>query len=286
MKTRTLNEDAINLEIEDRVVRLHTRMRRKKRARVIWARVIATLMFMLLFSCIFLLNSEIFQIKDIRVNGNQRVSQDEAIKLSGIQDGENMLSFRAGRVEAAVAKHPLVTYVKVSRRLPSKIIVSIRERRPYAYVKSGKTYYLIDAEKVVLERDNVARYRSLKLLHTSVVEPVDVGRKLDFPYDEKLHDFFEVAKKSMNEIYSDVHFRSSGITVDLNNGAYVLLGSGDKLKRKLELLPLLVKSLDGAGQHYAGINLRNMETPTFIQGEPGDKQDRADADAGEKAVHE
>lgn len=253
-----------------KVVKLRTSMRRRKRARVIWSRVAILVFFMLLFSSVFMLNSEMFEIKEIDVNGCVRVSEERVLRASGLKAGENMLAFRASQLKSAVGDIPLVKSVTVKRKVPSRIVITITERQPYAYVRTRNVFYMIDAEQVVLEIGGVARNSSLRMIHSDGVEPAEVGRRLEFPYDSLMVSFFDKAEPSLGALLTTAHFNRSGIKVYLNNGAYVLLGNGDRLREKLDDIPLLVRSLENAGVPYEGLNLRNLDAATFIKKKSGD----------------
>jgi cell division protein FtsQ len=253
-----------------KVVKLHTSMRRRKRARVIWSRVAILIFFMLLFSSVFMLNSEMFEIKEIDVNGCVRVSEDRVLRASGIKVGENMLAFRSGQIQSTVGDIPLVKSVNVKRKVPSRIAITITERQPYAYVRTRNVFYMIDAEQVVLEIGDVARNNSIRMIHSDAVEPAEVGRRLEFPYDSLMVSFFDKAEPSLGALLTTAHFNRNGIKVYLNNGTYVLLGNGDRLREKLDDIPLLVRSLENAGVPYEGLNLRNLDAATFIKKKSGD----------------
>ena len=124
---------------------------------------------------------------------------------------------------------------------------------------------MIDAEMIVIDIGRRAVNRDIRMLLTDEIEPVRVGQKIKLPYGDLVHSFFNRASASLGDMLTAVHFNRTGIKVDLANGAYVLLGDGEQFEAKLDLIPLLVRSLDNAGAPYAGINLRNLEVPTFIK---------------------
>lgn len=281
MTEKFKNDIERNIPAENgKVVKLRTRTRRKKTTRRIWARVFALLLFMLVFATVFMLNSELFQIKTIEIAGMERVPRKEIEAAAGIRAGQNMLSFRAGAVAESIKKNPLVTEVIVARKLPSKVRIVVRERMPFGYVHCGRTFYMIDAEMIVIDVGRRAVNRDIRMLLTDDIEPVRIGQKIKLPYGDLMHSFFNRASASLGDMLTAVHFNRTGIKVDLANGAYVLLGDGEQFEAKLDLIPLLVRSLDNAGAPYAGINLRNIEVPTFI------KKKMPPAPGGEKAPDE
>lgn len=249
----------------DKVVSLRTSVRRRRHARIIWSRVIILLLFMLLFASVFMVNSEMFEIKAIDVTGCERVDKDKVVRVSGLRVGDNMLAFRTSRVLGAIRDIPLIRDAAVRRKLPSRILISVSERKPYAYVRTNKVFYMIDSEKIVLEISQVARNNAIKVLHSNGVAPAEVGSRLEFPYDALLISFFDKAEPSLGALLTTVHFNKAGVKVYLNNGAYVLLGNGDRLNDKLDRIPLLVRSLDNAGIPYEGLNLRSLDSATFIK---------------------
>ncbi len=89
-----------------------------------------------------LVTTEYLAVKKISVAGAHRVSPDEAVELSGITEGENILSFKASEAVAGLKTNPWVTGASISRSLPGTVRIDITEREPVALVKLDGLYVM------------------------------------------------------------------------------------------------------------------------------------------------
>lgn len=91
-----------------------------------------------------------WRVTSIRVEGAQRLSPEAVLERAGLSGGERMLLTRFGEVEGRVEELPAVREATVRRRLPSTIVIAVRERRPL--VRLGGTERLVAGpEGVVFE---------------------------------------------------------------------------------------------------------------------------------------
>ena len=82
----------------------------------------------------FILTSPELEIKSITVSGTERVGEDEVLKLSTIQKGQNLFSVDKGEAERSIEGHPWVESVSIDRDLPDKIEINITEKRALCLV--------------------------------------------------------------------------------------------------------------------------------------------------------
>lgn len=95
--------------------------------------------------------SERLAIEKIEIAGTRRVSDDDIYDLAGIEQGDNILSFRESTVAENIKRNPWVEDVNISRSLPSKVIIEVTEREPLALVKLD-TMYVMDSSGVVFKK--------------------------------------------------------------------------------------------------------------------------------------
>ena len=84
-----------------------------------------------------LVTSPYLEIRSIEVEGTSRLTEDEAIGLSGVQMGHNILLLDIEAAEDALATEPFVKTASVSRELPGKVRIEVRERVPLVLVNLG-----------------------------------------------------------------------------------------------------------------------------------------------------
>jgi hypothetical protein len=99
-------------------------------------------------------SSERFQVRSVRVQGNELLSRAEVENAAAIT-GANVFWVDRGQVADRVRALPLVQRVEVGAKLPDSIEVSIVERQPAAFWVSGDRSYLVDREGVILKAVDV-----------------------------------------------------------------------------------------------------------------------------------
>ena len=79
---------------------------------------------------VFATCSPIFNITDIEVLNNNRVSSETVISLSGINTNENIFRFIATKVSNNIKQNAYIEEVKIRRVLPNKVQIEVTEREP------------------------------------------------------------------------------------------------------------------------------------------------------------
>lgn len=100
---------------------------------------------------VFATCSPIFNITDIEVLNNNRVSSDTVISLSGINTNENIFRFIATKVSNNIKQNAYIEDVKIRRVLPNKVQIEVTEREPkYSIPVLGEFAY-INTQGYILE---------------------------------------------------------------------------------------------------------------------------------------
>jgi cell division protein FtsQ len=86
-----------------------------------------------------------FALTEVVFSGNLRASSQELGRLAGLAPGQNLVAMDVGAVEHALAGHPWVKNVRVSRRFPSQLDVKVTEHEAAAVASLGDLY-LVDLE--------------------------------------------------------------------------------------------------------------------------------------------
>jgi cell division septal protein FtsQ len=86
-----------------------------------------------------------FQLKGIEFAVTPHLGQAEIMDLSGVTVGDKLLGIDTDAVAARIASHPWVASVRVSRRLPSSLIVDVTERHAVAAAALAGLYLVDDS---------------------------------------------------------------------------------------------------------------------------------------------
>jgi cell division protein FtsQ len=99
-------------------------------------------LLLLTFVGLLLVYLPYFNLRDVEVVGNSRLSRAEVIEASAVESGINLLTVDLGAIAARLRRHPWVRSASVYRRFPGQIILEIEERTPRAILAAKKLYYV------------------------------------------------------------------------------------------------------------------------------------------------
>ena len=109
------------------------------------------LFIIIIGTIVALMLSPIFDIKNITVNGNSKISYDEITSLSGIKLDENIFKIRKGQVRDNIKENPYIEEVNIERKLPSEIVINITERTATFMIENVNGFVYINNQGYMLE---------------------------------------------------------------------------------------------------------------------------------------
>ncbi len=81
----------------------------------------------------FVTQSPLFMIRQIKVSGNDRVTQEEILELCGLNKAENILRMNVAAIEKRLCNHPWIESATLRREIFSRgLLVSVAEQKPLA----------------------------------------------------------------------------------------------------------------------------------------------------------
>lgn len=99
----------------------------------------------------YLITSPIFNISKVEVLGNKKITSDTYISLSGIAIGNNIYDLSKKKISQNLKQDPYVDTVKVKRKLPNTIEITVTERNANYMLKILNSYAYIDNQGYILE---------------------------------------------------------------------------------------------------------------------------------------
>lgn len=109
---------------------------------------IAALTFIILISALvsIMLLTPMFDIKEISVHGNSVVKDEQIVKNSKITTGINIFGVSLNAAKDNIKAMGYIESVKIKRRLPSTIDITVVEEVGVAYIKAQEGYAIITAD--------------------------------------------------------------------------------------------------------------------------------------------
>jgi len=139
--------------------------------------LVLTVMPAISLICIFgydcLTQCDYFRAKSITVEGNKILSEEEVIKETLVKPGDNILSVNLSKVRKQLMANTWIAEAEVIRKIPSGIIVRIKEQKPLAVLDLGKEFLLnedgeIFKEKTTTDPESLPLVKGLKFSDLSL----------------------------------------------------------------------------------------------------------------------
>lgn len=99
------------------------------------------------------LTAPIFNITDIEVYGNNQITANTIISLSRLKKGENIFKFN-NSVQERIKENSYIDSVKISRKLPGKVAITVEERKIKYQTNLINSYVYIDKNGYILENSS------------------------------------------------------------------------------------------------------------------------------------
>lgn len=213
---------------------------------------------------VFATCSPIFNIANIEVLNNNRVSSETVISLSGIQTNENIFRFIATKVSNQIKQNAYIEDVKIKRVLPNKVQFEITEREPDFCIPVLGEFAYINTQGYILEiAQNELNLPIIYGIQTAE-EKITVGNRIQ---EEDLVSL-ETVLKIMN-VMKDAEVLDKVTSIDISNKSdysiymqeekkTIYIGDGANLSNKmLYVKAILEKEKDVAGEIFANGDLNS-----------------------------
>lgn len=241
---------------------------RKRRKFVFKIFKIIVLIGIIIAGIIFALLSPIFNVKEIRVIGNSKISTDTIISLSGLKSEQNIFDFKTSNVVDAIKQNAYVDTVDVQRKLPDIININIVERVATYILKFGNAYVYINNQGYILEITNKEANYPIITNYETPEEQIKEGNRLCSEDLEKLNDVLKIMeaasvnngeiKKLITQI--NIENKSNYILTLQKEKKQVYIGDTTNLSTKMLWIDkFLEEEKDNEGIIFLNIDLNNVQ---------------------------
>jgi cell division protein FtsQ len=211
-----------------------------------------------------------FALRKFQSSGLRRATEKELLRLAGLAPGMNLWSLDSATVAQAMAAHPWVRTVEVTRSLPDTLQLRVEERAPVALASLGDLY-VVDAEGAPFKRVSPAETLDLPLL-TGITR--EQAEKDPAGTAARLREALAVADVYQHAFdrprLSEIQLGESAFELITTDGVRVVLGRDD-LDGQLRRLQRVRDELQHRGLAAAAIHLENRVRPGWVavQIQPG-----------------
>ena len=226
----------------------------------------------------FFFNNTEYTLRRISFNLDGILTREEALAATGLREGVNIFAVDLAKVETALRAIPQVQDVRLDRKLPDQIDVSITARRPVAWVaaagekgdpSASEKSLLVDASGFLLRPRRVEpEYFHLPAIYGVKSDNVRNGEALP---GEDLRLALGLIETLSRHPESMLHIRtidiSRGYCIEVvNDGNARILFATSDFEEQLARLQQLLAHCDESGRVLESVNLMvKRNTPvTFV----------------------
>ncbi|HMY35879.1 MAG TPA: FtsQ-type POTRA domain-containing protein [bacterium] len=242
-----LTEEArIKAEEAKRARKQERRARRINKLAVKTVSVLLLLFFvMVLFNWQeWVVNSSLFSLRNVYVQGNLIGSKEDIIKAADLDMGRRLAEIDLTKTADRIKMNPLFEHVTVSRNYPSSVVITVKEREPFAFLPMDELYP-VDANGFVLPKLKARMIYNLPVISgmTGVAQP---GKKFKNDRLPLALQFLAKAKEADESLFydiSEVVVNKKDMTVFLNSRHVAFRIEDEELMRAAVYL-------SAAAQHF------------------------------------
>ncbi|MBW2261374.1 MAG: FtsQ-type POTRA domain-containing protein [Deltaproteobacteria bacterium] len=99
----------------------------------------------------WLRTSDSFSLQEVNVEGLERLTREEVLRVASIEDGMSIFSLDEQEASMILGQHPWIREAVVKKKMPNAVSVEIVERELVALFWSG-SLYRVDADGTIFER--------------------------------------------------------------------------------------------------------------------------------------
>ena len=203
--------DEIKKRIEKRRKEKIARKRKARYKRIAILSISVTVIGLIIFSF-----SSFFTVDSIEVVGNSFFSTEEIINMAHASPGKNLLYHPDKKnIVKYLKQNPYIESAEVSRKLPSTLVIKVKERTQVGAILYDDDYLIIDKNGILLRKTQTEP--KLTLIQGVVVKKIKLGEQIVTKDDEVFEQTLNLLNLMLN---GDLYF----IRLDMSNvyiSAYV-----------------------------------------------------------------
>ena len=191
----------------------------KQRLRRVRLWTVLAVLVILMGIIIFALTAPLFNVSSVDVTGNHYYTDDEIIYMADCSEEVNIFTgVDCKDIRERLMKDPYMENVKVTRKLPNTIAITINERTQVAAVVYGSSYVVIDDDTIILRKTSVDP--KVTVLKGMNIAKMNLGEPLEMEEDVLFRQCMDIVHSMLE---NNMYFK----TIEIEEGnvkAYVLDG--------------------------------------------------------------
>ena len=224
---------------------------KKKKKRILKLVKWLTILGILAGTIIFFLLSPLFNILEIKVVGNQKITSEKIINMSGIIINENAFKIDTKQAIINILQEPYIEKVEIKRVLPSTIEIQVKERQATFMLEFANGYVYINNQGYMLEISEEKLEIPIITGYITPVENIVPGNRLQTDDLKKMKAVLKIMETARsNEIEKmitkiDISNDRNYTLILEGEGKTAYLGDASNINTRIQYLKLVLEKEQG-----------------------------------------
>ena len=199
-------------ELKDRIAARRQEKDRKRKSFRTKFYVVTITLLASIAAALFSL-SPVFTVDSIEVRGNSHYTTEEIINMAHAVPGKNII-YNAGKEEITsyLEQNPYIKSAKVSRRLPSTLVIKVRERQEKFAFRYDDDYLIMDEDGILLKKTRNKPKQTM--VEGNVVNRIKLGEPLGTEDEKMFRETVDLIKATSK---ADLYF----VRIDMSSRSKV-----------------------------------------------------------------
>lgn len=243
--------------------------KRNAKKRIRRKRILNFLLFILTLTLIYLFafKTNFFNIKNIKVSGNNKINYNQIVKASMCMENENIFKINKKSGQEALEKLPYVKKAEIKRRLPKDILIEVEEREEIVAISYIGSFVYIDKEGYILSIEGKDKKIDLPQIFDLDLIDLELGENLfEQIEDNNIIDFILLSNEV--EILSKMRYinlsNKKNVMIQLKDGIRVAFGPLNNVKYKVSFLFEILEDINKKDIKVKQILLNKGDSPIVL----------------------
>lgn len=208
---------------------------------------IIILLLIIIGMTVFSMITPIFNITEIKIEGNSKIDKETIISLSGLNTGENIFRNLKSKVENSIEENSYIKEATMKRKLPGTIELKVKEREIVYQIQLIDGYIYLDNQGYILE--NNSKKEKVPILQGMTTSQDELLNSIRLNTEDlnKLNTIIKI----MNAIKSiELQDKITEINAESTNeyilylkseNKYIYLGDASNLNNKILYIQIMLK---------------------------------------------
>lgn len=199
-RNRKTNNDVSKSKVKKNSAKKQSKKSKKTLKIIKWTCIFALIAIIV----ILFMMSSIFNITQIIVSNNNKISSEEIIDLSTLTIGVNMFKTTNKTIRNNIKTNPYIEDVQIKRSLDGTVTLEVEERIPTYMLKFANSYVYINNQGYILEISETPLDLPIITGFLTSTENIKEGNRLDVEDLKKLEDVIKIMESAKNNSLADI----------------------------------------------------------------------------------